>query len=137
MREPRDDQRDDDGTESHSAQGVAGASETARRCHVRLRHDGPFARWVLHRFKQLYGKGGRNQLKEARAQELDALEIERAIATLTIEHQRSGQERVSNELVKKVLSVGLARVRCVWQRHDLETTPKRVNALEAKRGTAV
>lgn len=58
--------------------------------------------------------------------------MEDGVCCLVIEKPGFGQLRVSDELKKRGSFISPAGVRCVWQRHYLETFKKRLKALEAK-----
>jgi hypothetical protein len=95
-----------------------------------------FSRDSFYRFKELYDAGGELALQENTAK---ADPEEPHAARGRGDHRPAfagaaafGQIRIANKLRKLGHWISPAGVRGVWQRHDLETTKKRLKALEAK-----
>jgi len=105
----------------------------SRACHVM-----GYSRDTFYRYRQAVEEGGIEALVEqSRAgcpnvSNRTAPEVEEAIVAMATDQPALGQVRVSNELRKKGLHISPSGVRCVWQRHGLETKKKRLFALERK-----
>jgi transposase len=101
-----------------------------------------YSRDSFYRFKKRFEAGGEAALEDiSRRKPLlknrVASEIEMAIVELALQHPRYGQVRVAAELKKRELSVSAAGVRCVWLRHGLQTTERRLQAIAARASSPV
>lgn len=96
-----------------------------------------YSRDTFYRVKKLYDEGGVEALKEVNRRKPNRRnrvpeETEQAIVEYAIEEPAHGQVRVAAAMAERGLTISPAGVRCVWQRHDLESMKKRLKAIEAK-----
>jgi transposase InsO family protein len=96
-----------------------------------------YSRDTFYRLKRKFDEGGIEALQEISRRKPNRKnrvpeEIEQAVLELALEYPAFGQVRIASKLAERGMSISPAGVRCVWQRHELETMKKRLRALEAK-----
>ncbi len=96
-----------------------------------------FSRDTFYRYKQLVEEGGIDNLVEKTRRKPNLKNrtderTEQAAVQVATDFPAYGQVRASNELRKLGVFISPAGLRCVWQRHNLETFKKRLKALEDK-----
>ena len=87
-----------------------------------------YSRDSFYRIKELYDTGGELVLKEVSRKKAipkkpGGRRLKKLLCQMVIDQPALGQFRVANELRKRGIFISPAGVRCVWQRHDMETLP--------------
>jgi transposase InsO family protein len=101
-------------------------------------HQLGFSRDSFYRLKERYEQQGLEGLKEFNRRQPNLrnrcpAEVEEAIVQVALDYPAFGQVRAAAKLLElKGHQLSPAGVRCVWQRHNLETKTKRLKALEAR-----
>jgi transposase InsO family protein len=97
-----------------------------------------YSRDTFYRLKNRYEEAGIDGLKEISRRKPNLRnripeEVETAILELAIEYPAFGQVRAAAKLFEiKNYQLSPSGIRCIWQRHGLETMKKRLKALEQK-----
>lgn len=96
-----------------------------------------YSRDSFYRFKDAYGTGGVEALREISRRKPNLAnrmpaDVETAVVTLSLEEPTWGKQRIADELRLQGITVSASGVRYVWQRHDLLTADQRLAALEAQ-----
>src|SRR6187455_416128 len=81
-----------------------------------------YSRDTFYRFQKLYEEGGELALSEMSRKKPNIKnrieeQIEKAVVAYAVEQPAHGQQRASNELRKRGISISQAGVRCVWLRN--------------------
>ena len=82
------------------------------------------SRDTFYRAKQAFETAGPEGRKPNYKNRVPAA-VEEAVLSLSRQRPTYGQERIARELQKRGIQVSPAGVRCIWQRHGVETAEKR------------